>query len=163
VNSPFSFQNKGIFWGWEWVRIPKANSLIGSRRTSKNAVPFDPRILSNTLCHHPTACLNSRSKSTYRIPLEGGCDGGWVLIFLSRLIIYYTSKMNYSVYSKNRVQECCPLATSDRKGTKNWGKWIIFPRWKSHNLLLALVQIINQEHIFFICPSLTALMWDIFP
>ena len=118
-----------------------------------------------------TRGMNSPAKTQNSLRVEMICflftrafdaRSNYWLIFLSRSFIYYTGKMNYSVYSKNRAQECCLLATSGHKGTKSWKKSIIFPRRNSNNLLLALVQTVKRKHISFICPSLTALRWDIF-
>ena len=50
----------------------------------------------------------------------------WRLIFLSRPITCCTNKMNYSVYSNNKKQACCHLATPGRKGIKIWKKSIFF-------------------------------------
>ena len=124
-------------------------------------MPFQERrkLLLTKGMNTPTKTQNSLRVEMICFPFTRAFDArsNYWLIFLSRSFIYYTGKMNYSVYSKNRVQECCLLATSGRKGTKSLKKSIIFPQWNSNNLVLVLVQTVKRKHTLFICPPLTAL------
>ena len=77
----------------------------------------------------------------------------WV-IFLFRSIIYHTNKKDYSIYSSNKGQACCHLATPGHKSTKNWKRSNFFPQFNSDKLVLVLIQTVKQIQTSLICPSL---------